>query len=471
MTFAPTGGQVGQIKSTGRRRLDESAMYQAMLESVTEQLQPQIGLARPGQVAALMMIPVVGFGEQSPAVLRRTLDVVASQHCPETVITCVILVNRPLACTPDSTEGLVRSFIERLPAGNRSVQLALATVQLPRKPKIGELRQLMLDASAEVLKFSPSTTGLIIADDDLVNAGPEYVHRIIEFLRHSPEVDLAIGPVLFDDDRFPSALLVDFFVADLLRALLATRTVEHVSSLDPSNVRDWREMDRISRMYFESVILSGNLGVRVSALEEAGGFADMNELTTMMRDVHDLVLAAEGPRRSNLGSTWSFDAQEPDVMDRLLASAVQVSSRRAIHAYRQGGRPSVAQWRKCRFRAAKIDPVRVTDPAPFDITPIRHLGRTGRQQMIADIEQSIKETLEYFPPRHDTVVECIRALGLGARECAIELEQSIPTRWNVRITGGHELLERVQAVQDRVLERMNIAREQRLLQLPVEAVR
>lgn len=465
---ARASGQSARPALDGRRRLTRDAMYQEILRTVIEQLRPQLGVARPGQLAALMMIPAVGFGEQSPPVLRRTLELIASQRNDGTVTACIILVNRPATAAADSTEALVRAFIERLPTGNGSIPVALATVQLPQKPRIGELRQVMLDAAAELLHFCPATTGLVIADDDLVGATPEYVRGIVDFLRQRPAVDLVIGPVLFDDTRFPSALLVDFFVADLLRALLSTRLVEYVARLDPSDWHERREMERMSRGYFETVILSGNLGVRVSALEEVGGFADMNELTAMMRDVHNLALAAQGPGRNNLGSPWTFDSDHEDVIERLRASAVQVSSRRAVHAYLRGRYPSVAQWRLCRFRASKIDPVRVLDPAPLTITPIRHLNRTGRRELLDDIERAIARTLEYFPPHRETIVECLSALGIGRHDGTIELESSTPARWSVRIRTGRDLLERIEGVQQGVLEQLGISQDQRRIQLPVE---
>lgn len=441
-----------------RQRLADAQTYQVMLDQVTDQLRHQLQASRTPGPTALVLVPAVGFGEQSCRVIERTVRLISAQRGPAVAITAVVLVNRPRARPADSTEAVVRRTAREAVARSCPT-LAVASLEVPHSPRIGELRQLLLDATTRLLGTCPRSTTLVVADDDIVAAPANFVHNLSAYLARRPDIDLVLGPVLFDDDRCPSALLPEFFVGDLLRALLATRFTESLIGLNRSDTAPREQLWRQEHSYFESVVLSGHLGVRVSALQQAGGFRDLNEITGLMRDVHGLALAkpeprgAESPGRTNIGSLWSFDAAGGKVIEDLLAVAVRMSSRRALHAFARGRHPSVAQWRACRFRASRIDPVRVHQPPLFAVTPLRALRPEEVRATGRGIERAIEGTLAYFPPDPEIVGDCLRAIGLGPECCVAEVAKGEAPRWSVRLRDPRALLASLQAEQDRVLER------------------
>lgn len=463
----------GASQAAGRPtagRLADPRAYRLLLEHVVSQLRGQLSAAPPAEAGALVLIPAVGFGEQSRNVLERTLQLLAAQHSPTAPITTVVLVNRPSARAPDSTEARVRAWAARAgllaasrPAEDRArvpLTVAIASLEVPHTPRLGELRQLLLEATMLLLPLNPRSTTLVVADDDLVAAPPSYVHRLCAYLERHPHVDLALGPLLFDDERFPTPLLAELFVGDLLRALLAARFTDYLAHLDLARMEHRETLERLSQRYFESIILSGNLGVRVSAIEPAGGFRDFNEITNLMRDVQGVGLAQRGRwdrtvghSNNNVGSLWTFDAGSGDVVEALRASAVRVSSRRALAAYLSGRHPAVAQWQACRFRADRVDPVRVHEPAPFAALPVRAMQSAQLEAAVQGIETSIRTTLRYFPPHRAIVAEVLRALGLGPDRCALEGPDERDQGWSVRIRHPGALLEQVVAAQDEILAR------------------
>lgn len=476
MTLQATEWRYGSAlrQTRANRELEKPHTYAALLDEVTSQLRPQLNRCPAGAEVAVVAIPVVGFGDQSVRVLQGTLDLISRQRAPEIPIVALVLVNRPASQPADETEALVRARVDHARSNGTEVQLAAASVALPHKPRLGELRQLLADAAAAILDPPLHTTTLIIADDDLVAAPAEYVHGIARLLACRPNIDLAMGPVLFDDARYPSPLLPDFFVADLLRALLAAGTVRRLERLDATIPDHRREIDTLSRDYFESVILSGNLGVRLSALQHAGGFRDFNEITNVMRDIQSLRLdppeaAVPGSIMGNNIAATNRAAEQPTgAVDSLYRDAVRVSSRRALRGYLANRSPTVAQWKASRFRAARVDEARIGDVGPLVVTPIRRACPEQLHAMVEGIARAMAETLDYFPADRALVTGCLDALGLGNGTTSIALHDADGSRSCVEITESRALIDMLETMQHAVLQRYGVSTRVRTVQLPLE---
>lgn len=82
----------------------------------------------------------------------------------------------------------------------------------------------------------------------------------------------------------------------------------------------------------------------------------------------------------------------------------------------------MAQWRVCRFRSSRVDPVRVADPAVTggagSISRLRpHEIRTSTDELTT----ALTTTLRYFPQDGDVIRDCLAALGLPPGSVSIGL--------------------------------------------------
>lgn len=415
------------------RRADEERVfdYRRLFDHVVEQLSDQLPLGPTLSV----LIPTVGFGGQNRAVLNQTLRELARQRC-SVPVSVVLLVNRPDSRPADDT--LVRARAAMAATDSSVVHFATADLVLPTRIPLGKLRQLMLDAVVQVQRLNTARTGFVIADDDLTHLPKGVLEDLYRAVTGPIKADLAIGPVLFDSAHAPAPMMPAFFASDALRALLAVRFVRRQAAIpaDPDHSEQFRR-------YAESIALSCNLMVRGSALAEAGGFVPYNEITGLLRGVHDLPSA-------RLVGTWNFQPDDENVLADLYRSAVRISSRRALAAYLSAGVPSVAQWRVCRFRSSRVDPVRVAEPnVRGSSKSISDLRTHQIRSLSEELDGVLSTTLRYFPPDADVVTDCLAALGLSPGSVSIRLGRAA-TETTIQIKHVSGLLERLRALQELV---------------------
>lgn len=407
------------------------ADYTRLFDHVVDQLADQL----PPGPALPVLIPTVGFGGQNRAVLDHTLWELARQRC-SVPISVVLLVNRPASRPADDT--LVRARAAMARASSLAVRFAAAEVVLSTRIGLGELRQLMLDAVVCVQRLDPARTGFVIADDDLTHLPMGVLDDLHQAVTGSARADLAVGPVLFDSPEAPAPTMPVFFAADALRALLGAKLVRREVAMpaDPERAEQFRH-------YAESIALSCNLIVRGSALAQAGGFVPYNEITGVLRGVH-------GVRSARLVGTWDFQPHDDDVLADLYRSAVRISARRALAAYLSRGVPSVAQWRVCRFRSSRVDPVRVAEPVVPDGTQlISHLRPHQIRTLSEELTGALTSTLRYFPPDADVITDSLTALGLPPGSVSITVGRDAnDTTLQIKHASG--LLDRLRAVQELV---------------------
>ncbi|AOS92133.2 hypothetical protein AN480_12840 [Mycobacterium intracellulare subsp. chimaera] len=399
-----------------------------LVEHVVEQLAGQL----PAGPALPVLIPTVGFGGQNRAVLGDTIAELARQRC-SVPISVVLLVNRPAGRPADDSVGRARAAIAR--AGSAAVRFGVAEVVLRVRRRCGELRQLMLDAVVRVQRLDPASTGIVVADDDLVHVPAGLLEELHQAVSGPVRADLAAGPVLFDSPQAPAPMLPVFFAADALRALLAARFIRRQAA----TAADTPQAEQFAH-YAESIALSSNLMVRGSALAAAGGFVAYNEITGVLRGVHALGSA-------RLVGTWDFRPDDDNVLADLYDCAMRISARRALAAYLSAGVPSVAQWRVCRFRSSRLDPVRVAEPAVLDrARSIAQLRTHEIRALSEELTGALLTTLRYFPPDAEVITDCLAALGLPPGCASIRVgADAADTTVHIRDIAG--LLDRIQAVQ------------------------
>ncbi|ETW23539.1 hypothetical protein [Mycobacterium gastri] len=420
MTGYLTGRPAGEEAGPDHRRL---------FDHVVEQLAGQL----PAGPAVPVLIPTVGFGGQSGAVLDDTIAELARQRC-SVPISVVFLVNRPASRPADDTMMRARAAISR--AGSAAVRFGIAEVVMPSRMGVGELRQLMLDAVIRVQRLDPASTGFVVADDDLVAIPAGVLEELRQAVTGPVRADLAAGPVLFDSRWAPAPMLPVFFAADALRALLAARFIrrQRATAADPEHTEQFAR-------YAESIALSGNLMVRVSALAEAGGFVPYNEITGVLRGVHALGSA-------RLVGIWDFRPDDDNVLMDLYRRAIRISARRALAAYLSAGVPSVAQWRVCRFRSSRVDPVRLAEPTVSGVAqPISRMRTHQIKALSEELTGVLSATLRYFPPDAEVITDCLEALGLSAGSTLISLGGHA-TDTTVRVKCVSGLLDRIREVQE-----------------------
>lgn len=422
--------------------------YRTHLAAVAAQLAPQL----PKDIGTLVLIPTVGFGAQSHHVLPGAIRQLAAQRSSGP-LTVVVLVNRPDHRTSDDTEEIVRREIAT--HAHAGVRFAAASVAVAGRPRMGALRQLIYDAVALCAGGVRPSAAVVVADDDIVHAPPGALDALARGLGTAPGCDAVIGPVLFDDDQTPSVLLADFFVSDVLRALLAARWVTLLSDPGASSLSAQRVADQWQR-HAESIVLSGNMAVRSSALLAAGGFPPLNEITGVAQQVQRYsarrAVASPMPEPPiGVVGTWDFDAGRPDVVNSLLDSAVRLSSRRALRAFTKARVPSVAQWLACRFHASRVDPARRVPPRLHHPAMINTLGRSELERLVESSATLLATTLGFFPPGAEPARDALRAIGLDQRRCTAELPVDAGAPWRVRIHDPSVMLDRVLAAQRRLV--------------------
>ncbi|KZS69063.1 hypothetical protein A4G26_07655 [Mycobacterium kansasii] len=400
------------------------AVYRELRQRVVDELSGQL----PPGPALPVMIPTVGFGGQSRAVLTHTVRELARQRAA-VPISVVLLVNRPEARPADSTPFRARGLAAA--RNSTAVQFAVAELTLPRRPRMGELRQLLLEAVLQVQGLDPDRTACVVCDDDIVRAPAGMLadlHRVVS----EPGVAAALGPVLFDSEHSPAPLWPAFFAADALRALLAAKFVRRLRQ-EPFDAARHAEFDH----HAEAIALSGNFAARASAIQQAGGFAPLNEITNLTRGIHHL-----GP--GTIAGTWDFDPGREDVLIELRRRALHTSARRAMAAYLATGTPSVGQWRVWRFRSSRVDPVRTMD-APAG-TPVRIADLDNRRtaELVTELNSVLTTTLRYFPTDLEVIEDCLAALGLSTRSLSLGVGSAAPT---VTIREAAGLLDRLAAAQ------------------------
>lgn len=415
---------------TGRRRTRHGELYGRMVADVASQLTRQPNHTAPPTLA-LAAMPVVGFGEQASDVLVASLDLLGAVLPRNCMV--VVLVNRPVRQAADGTLQRVHRWAARHP----EAPVAVAELALSQRPRIGELRQIGVDAAELAWGPRPVGASLVFVDDDLVAVPPGTVARLQDTLQ---DASLALGPVLFDHPQWPTCLLPDLYTGDLLRALLVDDLLERMEH-DPAQVVDET---------VESLVLSGNLAVRQDALTRVGGLRDLNELTGLTRDVLALPAPGRGSRvaRSTPLTSSPAGALLPaaDPVERLRQMAVRMHSRRALAAYAAVGAPTVAQWRSQRLRSSTVDPVRTCAPAIRLPGPLRRLPAGQRRDLLTGLDRHLAVVLDHLQPPPDTAERVLGLLGLSDRD----IDVTPPTGgvgWRLRVHRPEGLVERLIALQ------------------------
>lgn len=422
-----------------RRRQGEGAgAYGRLVDEAAAQLDGQL-FFDGSALSTLVVVPVVGFGGQSVRVVERTmrllLDDAASalgggRRC------IVAVVNRPEGRPPDDTVRRLEGVRADLAASGRdAVQLAVCDVGLQRRPRIGEVRQLGLDAVERVC--GPLSAGgvLVVADDDLVLV-PRGTLAGLEGAVGGGAA-LAVGPVMFDHLEVPTWRVADLFVAELVRALLVERLVSALA--DPAAA-----LTLPDQSVCESLVLSGHLAVRRDALEVIGGFRDLNEITWLMRDV----LTTRGHRLARPPACApAATADDAEPLARLRREAVRVSSRRALLAWRAGRHPTVAQWRACRFRASRVDEARLARFAADEcVVLLRESERAARDEFVASAERMIATTFEHLRPSLELARWALAQVGVEAADVRLWAPAD-RSEWRLRLRRPAAFVERVMALQ------------------------
>lgn len=425
---APIPGPAASWRSAAVQR---DATYRTLLNTVRDQLAAQL----PVGPALPVLIPTVGFGGQSVRVLSHTMRELSRQRA-SVPISVVLLVNRPQTRPADDTATRARRLGAAL--GCDAVRFAVAEVALAQRTRLGVLRQLMLDAVLDAQQCDPEATGCVVADDDIVRLPAGTLAGLLRVV--TGQARLALGPVLFDSPQStPAAMLPAFFAADAFRALLAARSLRRLRQPGTSSRAAHAEFGD----HAEAIALSCNLAVRAATVREAGGFAPLNEITNLVRDVHGL------GGTDAITATWDFDPACENVLIDLWRRAVHISARRALPAYLAHGVPTVGQWRACRFRASRVDPVRVAPPDSIELVRLSTLRGRDKEALLAEISAALTTTLRYFPHDPEMIEDCLAALGLTLESLRVENRSAA---LSVRIRRAPGLLDRLMAVQDLVSE-------------------
>lgn len=422
----PAGGVGAGRSGSFRRRTTDPQAYDRTVATVAEQL----GRCRvPGTI---LVVPVVGFGEQAADVIGPTLQTLAGCATADTVV--LALVNRPSGKAADSTFQRIRAWMQATP----DAPVFAAQVVLDQRPRIGELRQLGLDAAEAAWGTLPDGAAVVLTDDDLVSVPPGTLASLERCVRVA---SLAIGPVLFDHHELPMCLLPDLYAGDLCRALLSDELLHRLE----------RDPTMVSPRVIESLVLSGNYAVRRDALARVGGMRDLNELTGLARDV---LFGASAGAIEDLARPVVLsppigegDAIGTEPVERLRRLAVRVHSRRALAAYASAEAPTVAQWRECRLRSSSIDPVRVRAPEVVVPPPLDRLGSSRRSELVAGAGRHFAAVFDHLEPEPESARRTLEALGISRRDAVVEPPGTGHRGWHVRLRRTDGLIDRVAALQ------------------------
>lgn len=419
-----------QRPSPRRRRLAPLA-YSQMVAAVAGQLDRRWFPSGRG-ADLLVVLPVVGFEAQSVAVLPDAIALLTAAVAGAGVV--LALVNRPAARAADGTARWLRDWAQRHP----DVPLLIAELPLLQRPRLGELRQVAVDAIELASGPMPAHGRIVLADDDVVALPVDTYGRLGQALEGAA---LASGPVLFDAPQLPTCLLPELWLGDLFRALLVDRQMARLE----------RAATSVPTEAVESLVLSSHLAVRRDALHAIDGFQDLNELTELVRDT----LAAPAPtglrpvcRSAPLDAAGSLDP-----VDELLLRAVRVHSRRALAAYAAADVPTVAQWRAARLRTSDADPVRLSTPTWLGLRPLYRQGLASRREAVAGVGRHFGLVLDHVQPQVDDAVGVLELLGLARDQ--VELAPPRPGgRWRLGVRDSSGLLERAVELQRVALERL-----------------
>lgn len=416
-----------------RRREGAPDSYQQSVEDLAGQLIVQ-GVFEES-LTTLVVVPVVGFGEQSAAVLADTLDLLTAGISAYAGV--LVLVNRPAHRPADSTVPRIQDWLDRHPGAS----VAVGEVALTQRPRLGELRQLGLDAAELAWGPLPGDGTLVLADDDLVAFPPGTVARLEQSLRSA---SLSVGPVLFDHPRLPMCLLPDLYAGDLFRALLADEMLGQL------------EVDRsaVPPEVLESLVLSCHLAVRRDALARVNGMRDLNELTGLARDVLADPASGTGAALRRPVSLHPPDSEtatgSADRLTRLRRVAVRVHSRRALSAYTSERSPTVAQWRGARLQSSRVDPVRTRPVEGAPTILLSSLSSEGRRSAVADVGRHLGVVLDHLHPQHDLVCRMLAVLGIASGDVEIR-PPSDSERWRIRLRRSTGLVDRLASLQEQEL--------------------
>lgn len=419
------------VRRPARRRTVTPLDYSALVRETARQLDP-CHTAAPG---TLVVLPVVGFGEQSAAVLPDAIALLTDAMVGTGIV--VAVVNRPVGQIADSTAEWLRAAARRRP----DLPLLVTEVALTQRPRLGELRQLAVDAVELAGGPLPPGTPVLLADDDVValpsGAYADMAHTL-------QQASLATGPVLFDAPTLPMCLLPTLWTGDLFRALLVDRQFRRLEA----------DLAAVPSAAAESMVLSCHLGVRRDALAMVDGFHDLNELTELVRDL--LVYPVAPGRLPRLRRSRQLDGPG-DPVEQLLAQAVRVHSRRALAAYAAADVPTVAQWRACRLRSAQVDPVRTHPPVLAPGPSLETLDRDARRDAIAGVGRHLGLVLDRVQPAPADAEQVLALLGLAPSQ--VDLEPATAGQpWTVAVRDDTGLLERLIGLQRAELAELPLLR-------------
>lgn len=406
-----------------------------MVADAATALAPQVRALRPDVPVTVVVLPVVGFGDQSARALPRTLRLLRAQRDHDRAILVVAVVNRPTGRAPDATLRLIAGGGDWSDAPPGSPTLAVCDVPLTLRPRIGEVRQLALDAVAAA-GVALDGSVVVLMDDDLVVAPADLLSGLADRLDDGG-ADLTVGPVLFDDPDVPMCLFPELYLSDLVRALIADRLVAALggSGLARPSAGPWPAPDAPHPDVFESLVLTGDLAVRASTLRQVGGLRDLNEMTWLLRDVvaggRPVRAASEAgarclPEPHHLGLTPTVSG--------LVHRSVRMSSRRALAAWTDRQRPTVAQWQACRLRSRHVDPVRLRSANGALPPPVCEASRATRRALLDGLAPAIATTLTHLEPSPELASWALEQIGLDTRWVRIDPPAAPGAPWDVRLS-------------------------------------
>lgn len=424
--YLPAGGQTRAPRRSG----PAAEMYETSVVAAAGQL--AIGSGGRRSPAMLAVLPAVGFANQSAATLAHAIGALAAHRSLPAPLDVLVVVNRPAGRPADGTLDLLCAAL----SGQRRAdapRFHVCELELAQRPRIGELRQLAVDAAARVWGALDDGLPVLLMDDDVVSLPPTALDRLRGALEAG--ADLALGPVLFDDPRIPMCLLVELYLTDLFRALVAARLAEALAQASRPAPPD--------PATFESLVLTGNLAVRHAALRSVGGFRDLNEVTWLLRDLVETGAVVHAVP-AGTGA---------DPVLGLLDGAVRMSSRRALAAWRGGRHPTVAQWRGCRLRSSRPDPVRLARPLESVPPPVSRWRRSERETMLEGLGPALAVTLDHLEPPPEVARWALGQLGAEASDWALRPPSAARRGWRVVLHRDAGVLARVDELQRRELSR------------------